>query len=56
MAFWILITWTLNYQSLLVGLVASYGLTRFNRSLIIVPSERFLIKQETVLCPCGTWG
>jgi multicomponent Na+:H+ antiporter subunit E len=48
MGFWILITWTLNYQSLLVGLVASYGLTRFNRSLIIVPSERFFLNKETV--------
>jgi len=48
MVFWVLITWTFNYQSLLAGFLGSYGLTRFNRSLIIGPSQRFYITPETV--------
>lgn len=47
MVFWIMITWKVDYQTLLVGLVGSYSLTRFNRSLIIGPEDRFFITRET---------
>ncbi len=47
MVFWILITWTLNYQSLLAGFIGSYALTRFNHSLLITPEQRFYITRKT---------
>ncbi len=45
--FWVLITWRLDYQFLLVGLVSTYALTRFNQSMIIGPAERFHVNRET---------
>jgi multicomponent Na+:H+ antiporter subunit E len=47
--FWVLITWRLNYQFLLVGLISTYALTRFNQSMIIGPAERFHVNKGTVL-------
>lgn len=47
MVFWVLITWTLNYQSLLAGFIGSYALTRFNYSLLITSEQRFQITGKT---------
>jgi multicomponent Na+:H+ antiporter subunit E len=47
--FWILITGRLHWQHLLVGALCSYGITAFNRDLLLDPSERPLYHRNTLV-------
>jgi multicomponent Na+:H+ antiporter subunit E len=46
--FWLLITWRLHWQHLLVGVVCSLGIALFNRDLLIVKAERPLVLRVTL--------
>lgn len=50
--FWVLITWRLHWQHLLVGAVSCYAVTRFNQGLLLLPAERPLL----VLATAGKWA
>jgi multicomponent Na+:H+ antiporter subunit E len=50
-AFWLIITWRLHWQHLLVGLACSFGVTVFNRDLLLSAWERPLYLGSTV----GRW-
>ncbi|MDW7651261.1 MAG: Na+/H+ antiporter subunit E [Bacillota bacterium] len=45
--FWILITWRLHWQHLLIGALCSYGVAYFNRDMLIKPAERPLYHKAT---------
>ncbi len=49
--FWLLITWKLNWQHLLVGLLCSFGVAVFNRDLLLSREERPLFFGVTL----GRW-
>ncbi|MCW3491367.1 Na+/H+ antiporter subunit E [Dethiobacter alkaliphilus] len=49
--FWILITWRVNWQHLLIGALCSYGIARFNHDLLLKPEERPLYHKATI----GRW-
>ncbi len=45
--FWLLITWRLHWQHLLVGLVCAFGVALFNRDLLLAKAERPLFLRTT---------
>lgn len=47
--FWLLITWSLHYQQVIVGLLCSVLVVLFCKDLLIYPEERFLLKPVTLL-------
>ncbi|MBS3943209.1 MAG: Na+/H+ antiporter subunit E [Dethiobacter sp.] len=49
--FWMLISWRLHWQHLLVGVLASWGITRINQNLLLLPAERPLLIRATA----GKW-
>ena len=49
--FWILITWRLHWQHLLVGALCSYGIALFNNDLLLKQEERPLYLKSTI----GKW-
>lgn len=49
--FWILITWRINWQHLLIGALCSYGIARFNHDLLLKQEERPLVLNSTI----GKW-
>lgn len=49
--FWILITGRLHWQHLLIGALCAYGITVFNRDLLLNPEERPLYLKSTL----GKW-
>lgn len=46
--FWILVTWRLHWQHLLIGALCSYGVAYFNREMLMTPAERPLCHTNTV--------
>jgi multicomponent Na+:H+ antiporter subunit E len=49
--FWILVTWRLHWQHLLIGALCSYAVAAFNRDLLMTPEERPLYLKNTI----GKW-
>lgn len=47
--FWVLITWRLHWQHLLVGVLASWGIARINQNLLLLPAERPLLIRATAV-------
>jgi len=49
--FWLMITWRLHWQHLLVGLSVSWGIARINQNILLSPAERPLFMRATA----GKW-
>lgn len=49
--FWLLITWRLHWQHLIVGAICSYAVAAFNRDMLFKPEERPLYLSSTI----GKW-
>lgn len=47
--FWILITWRLHYQHLVVGAFVSYALVRFNNDILFTPDDRPFLNRKTIV-------
>ncbi|MBS4022957.1 MAG: Na+/H+ antiporter subunit E [Dethiobacter sp.] len=47
--FWLLITWRLHWQHLLVGALCAIGVAMFNRDILLLKSERPLYLRTTII-------
>lgn len=50
--FWLLISWRLHWQHLLVGVLSSWAIAAINRDLLLQPAERPLLLRATA----GKWA